>query len=432
MHAIFVAVGSRGDLYPVLGLGRCLRDAGHAVTVISTGNFGPAVRGAGLGFVEIMDGDTAARVARLTEEHWTRRVIVRRWTTEAVAIFREYRERMVDVVTQVSGADRAFLAVTIGLDLGAGAVAARKLGLPRVGIWIAAQLMSIVRPRMPLVLRPLSRALFNGALRITPDGRALRQHDAQLRSSLGLPPEPDMYRALYQADLSVGLFPSWYLPGHVRRPDTVFPGFALYEPDGDLPPALDAFLDAGPPPVVFTNASWRATLDDYYSNALGAAQELGLRVVCVGRHAPQLPPHDGAAMSVEYAPLKRLLPRSAAIVHHGGIGTVARAMAEGTPQLVVPWTLDQPFNAARVERLGVGLSVRSSELASQLAPRLEELLGSSRIRARCSALARRLDGGPDYRPVIRRLERMIDDHAAAGPGHVPPRGRSSGFAVPPD
>jgi UDP:flavonoid glycosyltransferase YjiC (YdhE family) len=42
------------------------------------------------------------------------------------------------------------------------------------------------------------------------------------------------------------------------------------------------------------------------------------------------------------------------VVHHGGVGTTAKALAAGVPQVVVPVAYDQPDNGRRVVRLGVG------------------------------------------------------------------------------
>ena len=55
-----------------------------------------------------------------------------------------------------------------------------------------------------------------------------------------------------------------------------------------------------------------------------------------------------------YIPFSTVLPRAAAFVHHGGIGTTAQALAAGVPQLVVPLAHDQPDNAVRIRHLGVG------------------------------------------------------------------------------
>jgi UDP:flavonoid glycosyltransferase YjiC (YdhE family) len=48
------------------------------------------------------------------------------------------------------------------------------------------------------------------------------------------------------------------------------------------------------------------------------------------------------------------------VVHHGGISTVAKALAAGTPQLILPFAFDQMDNALRVKRLGAGDWLRST------------------------------------------------------------------------
>ena len=56
-------------------------------------------------------------------------------------------------------------------------------------------------------------------------------------------------------------------------------------------------------------------------------------------------------------PIQRFFPRAAVIVHSGGIGTSAQALAAGRPMLVVPFAFDQPDNAARLQRLGVARAI---------------------------------------------------------------------------
>jgi UDP:flavonoid glycosyltransferase YjiC (YdhE family) len=52
-------------------------------------------------------------------------------------------------------------------------------------------------------------------------------------------------------------------------------------------------------------------------------------------------------------PFAEVMPTVAAVVHHGGIGTVARALAAGTPQLLLADGGDRPDHARRLERLGL-------------------------------------------------------------------------------
>jgi rhamnosyltransferase subunit B len=214
---------------------------------------------------------------------------------------------------------------------------------------------------------------------------------------------------MFRFDLDVAMFPAWYLPRHVRRAGMTFAGFPLFEPDPELPRALAEFLDEGDPPVVFSNASWRSDLDGYYSTALDAARRLGRRSVFVGDRSPEISAGRDDALSTGFASFHRLLPRSAALVHHGGIGTVARAMAEATPQLVMPWAADQPFNAGRVESLGVGRKVGSRATRGQLGATLKEVLESQPIRAGSRRASRRLAPGPDYQEALRSLERLVAD-----------------------
>ncbi len=85
-----------------------------------------------------------------------------------------------------------------------------------------------------------------------------------------------------------------------------------------------------------------------------------------------LPP---SIFSTEYVPYSKLLPEAALTVHQGGIGTTAQALAAGKPMLVVPWAHDQPDNAAIVQKLGLGLTLRRSRYTrARVAQRLERLL----------------------------------------------------------
>jgi rhamnosyltransferase subunit B len=85
-----------------------------------------------------------------------------------------------------------------------------------------------------------------------------------------------------------------------------------------------------------------------------------------------------------FAPFQKLLPLCAAVMHHGGVGTVAKAMAAGIPQLIYPLCFDQRDNGVRAKRLGGGdclPSGRSS--AKQVATALAALLTEeSRIASR--------------------------------------------------
>ena len=171
---------------------------------------------------------------------------------------------------------------------------------------------------------------------------------------------------------NIGLFPDWFaaVPGIAQT------GFAMLGDDA-IPPLsreLEAFLGAGPRPVIFTPGSFMRDAASFFQQSLAACEQLGLRAVFLTPYREQVPKElPGHACHVQYAPLQRLAPRSAAIVHHGGIGTLAQVLKAGIPQLVTPMFFDQPDNAARLEALGVSATLTPQ--AWRCAPIAEKLDG---------------------------------------------------------
>jgi UDP:flavonoid glycosyltransferase YjiC (YdhE family) len=87
--------------------------------------------------------------------------------------------------------------------------------------------------------------------------------------------------------------------------------------------------------------------------------------------------------SMTYVPYSQVSPRACAIVHQGGIGTTAQALRAGRPTLVMPYSHDQPDNAARVERLGTSRTIsRNQYTAERVAKQLRQLLGNPSYAAK--------------------------------------------------
>jgi UDP:flavonoid glycosyltransferase YjiC (YdhE family) len=85
------------------------------------------------------------------------------------------------------------------------------------------------------------------------------------------------------------------------------------------------------------------------------------------------------------------MKRMAAVIHHGGIGTIACATATGVPQLILAHGADRPDNALRLQRLGVAEYLPPTAWRpGVLAEKLNELTGSLSVRECCSELAARI------------------------------------------
>ena len=84
-------------------------------------------------------------------------------------------------------------------------------------------------------------------------------------------------------------------------------------------------------------------------------------------------------------PFSRVFARCAAVVHHGGVGTAAQGLAAGVPQLIMPMAHDQPDQAQRLKRLGVGdYLVPRKFVAGAVAAKLDVLLTSDGVAASCA------------------------------------------------
>jgi UDP:flavonoid glycosyltransferase YjiC (YdhE family) len=111
------------------------------------------------------------------------------------------------------------------------------------------------------------------------------------------------------------------------------------------------------------------------------------------QHPEQLPrelPPD--IQHFAYLPFSTILPRAATLVHHGGIGTTAQAIAAGIPQVIRPMAYDQPDTAIRVEGLGIGASLSPKKFnAASLAEKLNTMITSPRVLDRCKFYARKIN-----------------------------------------
>jgi vancomycin aglycone glucosyltransferase len=137
--------------------------------------------------------------------------------------------------------------------------------------------------------------------------------------------------------------------------DGVFRSGAWILPDErPLSRELEAFLDAGEPPIYFGFGSISAP-HDLAATMIASARALGRRAI-VSRGWADLALVDDAPDCIAIGEVNQqaLFPRVAAVVHHGGAGTTTAAARAGAPQVVIPQHYDQHYFAQRVEVLGIG------------------------------------------------------------------------------
>lgn len=165
-------------------------------------------------------------------------------------------------------------------------------------------------------------------------------------------------------------------------------GFCFYDGNqdmGKMPEDLQKFLDAGESPIIFTLGS-AAVMDarDFYEQSIAAAKLLNRRAVMLYGIFNEPPKGlDAERVGFDYAPYSQIFPCAAAVVHQGGVGTTSQVLRAGVPMLVMPYSHDQPDNAARCRRLGVAEIIgRNNYKAEKVVRKLEKLLTDSSYKNR--------------------------------------------------
>jgi vancomycin aglycone glucosyltransferase len=174
------------------------------------------------------------------------------------------------------------------------------------------------------------------------------------------------------ADLDVTQTGAWILPD--ERP---------------LPAGLEAFLDAGPPPVYASFGSMPLRQAQNTARAVIEAVRAQGRRVLLGSGWAGLALIDdaGDCLAVGEVNQQALFRRVAAVVHHGGAGTTTAAARAGAPQVIVPQVADQLYWAGRVAALGIGAAHDGPVPAAGSLPAALEKVLTPQVRARASAVA---------------------------------------------
>jgi rhamnosyltransferase subunit B len=412
LQALLTAIGSHGDVHPFAGLGLALRSRGHHVTIMANGSFDSLVRKAGMDFIPLGTAEEFKQTA-LNPDLWHPRkgfkLVAKfgildslRPVYDAIAAFQKGNPNPLIV-----GSSLAFAAV----------IAHEKLGVPAAMVHLAPSIFrsahespKFVGLPMPGWLPPFAkRAMYAVGDRMIVEPAVAGPLNA-FRAQVGLPTLKRTFNHhLFAVPRVIGMFPAWFAaPQPDWPPQTRLTGFPLYD-ERDLEalsPELEAFLNSGDPPVAFTPGSAMFAGQSFLRESARACALIGRRGILLTRHREQVPADlPPGVIHADYAPFSLLLPRCAAAVHHGGIGSTSQGLAAGVPQLLMPMAHDQLDNACRVKRLNAGewLTVERYK-APRVAAALRSILESPAIKTGCAAVAARFKGADSLGETCQLLE----------------------------
>ncbi|GGR09899.1 glycosyltransferase [Streptomyces netropsis] len=352
MRVLLSTYGSRGVVEPMVGLAVRLRALGVEVRVCAPPDGEFAERLAGVG-VELVPVGQSVRALVTGATRPSAADVPRRGAALVAAQF--------DTVAAAAEGCDALVASGLVPVAAAARSVAEKLGIRYV--YASYQPFTLPSPHY----RPLPRPGGPFPPEVT-DNRVLWDLDAQSvnalfgeavdthRASVGLPPLDNVRDYAFTdqpwlaADPALG---PWLEPAEL---DVVQTGAWVLPDERPLPAALEAFLDAGAPPVYVGFGSIPLRDPEGVARvAIEAIRAQGRRAL-VSRGWAGLAPVDGRddCFAVGDVNHQALFGRVAAVVHHGGAGTTTTAARAGAPQVVIPHLADQPYWAARVADLGIG------------------------------------------------------------------------------
>jgi rhamnosyltransferase subunit B len=377
-HRIVLAgIGTKGDLFPLLALGREMVSRGYPCDLLTNQGYEDLARENGLAFHAVTVAQTNNLVdMRDNLEHH---------------IFPSYAPTFEYFQREISRGEN--LAVVNLDECSASNLMCELHGLPLCRVTLAPSAFnSVFRPAWPLnekVRGPLAATYRRYRLPQIYE----RMERAPLllgtvnsfRERFGLRPLERFSQINLPVTLRLGFFPEWFGP---RQPDwpanLELVGFPLLRARGKLGDALEAFLQREGRPLVFTPGTGVVDVERFFQDAMRCCERLDRPGVFLSPHLdPSRLSGSGRTFHAPFVDLQLLLERSSLLVHHGGIGTTARALEAGVPQIIRSRAYDQPDNGDRIASLGVGSFFEPGGFEhDRCAQEVERLLGCAKTRER--------------------------------------------------
>lgn len=407
MKITLVTVGTRGDVQPMLALGKTLQQRGHTVKIAAPPNFAEWITDHGFAFAPV-GADKKQYLQNNPDALSASPIASYRFGKHFFGSQLPLHVR--DIEAACEGTDAI---VWAGLAIAA-TIVAERMKLPILNVFYSSCLLPSGQhppPSSPRHGLPswVNRLLWsaNGFFANLVVGGLF--NDA--RAKVGLPPVkfsdlmPKGDHVIAADPLLFPHDPQW--GANVRRG-----AFIFYDDPRPLDPALEAWLDDGEPPVFigFGSMSGPGTqrIEKILHEALSATGRrclIGSGWAGLGKR--NLPAHWRAVDDVSH---QRLFPRMAAVVHHGGSGTTANVLRAGVPQVVLPLILDQHHHAHCLWQ--AGLTARPVAMEDITAPQLADAIQAAMAvppQAR-QEIARRLQQSNGAGDVATALEVLVAAH----------------------
>ena len=405
LRVVLAAIGSRGDVQPMLALAQTLVARGHRPVIASPPNFEGWVRHLGFDFAPLgvdvqaflsqNEGLMTGNPVKLVKE-----------------MNRAFKEQMPSGAEQLDTASKgADIIVWGGLALIAPSVA-EHLKLPVLGVvYTTCLLPSSQHPPTAIPWHGLPHWMNDLLWRANRllGNRLLLDSLNSVRAGFGLAAVKGVRNHVFEDHpLMIAADEILFPPDPLWQGRYPYANFIFFDDPAPLDPELDKWLSEGEPPVFVGFGSMSGAGTNRVESMVAEAVSATGRRCIVGAGWAGM--GEGALPKgwrvVRDAPHALLFPRTAVVVHHGGSGTTAQALRAGVPQVLLPLILDQFHHAHRLHLAGIAPRPVPMEkvTATELARAIEAALELPKApRAKAAQRLRTSDGRGE---IARHIEVM--------------------------
>lgn len=415
MRVLLATLGSHGDIHPFVAIGKALRARGHDAILLANPYYQALIEGEGIGFAPLSEHADMEKLLRENAQ------IMDSWRGP-MSVLKEFTLPLIpEMAKQTRECLRTFKPdLVLSHPLCFGVSWACEAAAVRCGI-IDLSPISWFNPNDTLIMpairgpNPSRRTVaFDLWIGKVVTGLMLDGPCNRIRREMGLPKQ----KAIVYSHSQGGIINLGMWSQHLRGPlpgdpaAGVICGFPWFDRRSGVERETEdlmKFVEEGEPPIVFTMGTTMVHLaGQFFTRAAETCRELGRRgVLLVGRNEyfnPTSLPANVRAFA--YAPYSLLLPKAAATVHHGGIGSTAQALRAGRPTVVIPAAHDQFDNAARVKRLGMSETVPVKKVTTKrLVAALRAVLDDPAFAARATSIGAKIAAEDGAGKAVSEIER---------------------------
>lgn len=385
MDYLFYSLGTTGDALPFIKLGSALRDKGASATFIGNEKFAPLAKSAGVQFVPV-SSRAAYESTYNNPLTWSRNHAQNHYNEFHFPAIKPTFKAIQDVVRV------GRRPIIVYQDALSGArMAAEEFGLKSCQVVLAPQgIESKLSPSYPL-RRQVEERLWD---RIIPQIKEKAKKDTYdrlvrplinpARKELGLSPwTPRDLPDMQTSPAILALFPDWFKGNPGDWPaQLVSTGFILGNSQEASEAQTNEFIQKHGAPLVFTFGTGIPVTPMLIDKIKHVCRVVGKPGIFVAHsQQPRLIENDEQPVLIlSSARFGDLFAKAALVIHHGGVGTCAQALACGVPQVVSPYTFDQPDNAYLLWQLGISNAVDFlNDAVSHIAATVTQLLSSETV-----------------------------------------------------